>query len=74
MGLILALELVGENKVPDPQTVARLFELTKQNGLLIGKGGLMGNVIRITPPLNVTADQLDQALKALDRSFSQMGS
>jgi 4-aminobutyrate aminotransferase-like enzyme len=34
----------------------------------------MGNVIRITPPLNVTADQLDQALKALDRSFSQMGS
>jgi 4-aminobutyrate aminotransferase-like enzyme len=33
----------------------------------------MGNVIRISPPLNVTKDQIDQALKLLDRSFSEMG-
>ena len=53
--------------------VKRLFELTKTNGLLIGKGGLMGNVIRITPPLNVAKDQVDQSLTMLDRSFGQMG-
>ena len=73
MGLMQGLELVGENKRPAPEAVKRLFELTKTNGLLIGKGGLMGNVVRITPPLNVTKDQVDHALKILDRSFRQMG-
>ncbi|MBI4490278.1 MAG: aspartate aminotransferase family protein [Deltaproteobacteria bacterium] len=73
MGLMQALELVGENKRPDSEAVQRLFEQTKANGLLIGKGGLMGNVIRITPPLNVTKDQVDRALKKLDQSFAQMG-
>ena len=47
--------------------------MTKRNGLLIGKGGLMGNVIRITPALNVTSDQVDEALERLDRSLGQMG-
>ena len=67
------LELVGEHKRPDGEAVRRLFERTKANGLLIGKGGLMGNVIRITPPLNVTKDEIDRALKLLDQSFAQLG-
>jgi 4-aminobutyrate aminotransferase-like enzyme len=74
MGLMQGLELVGENKRPAPDAVKRLFESTKANGLLIGKGGLAGNVIRIAPPLNVTGGQVDDALKILDRSFSQIGS
>ena len=65
--------MVGENKGPDAGAVKRLFERTKANGLLIGRGGLMGNVIRIAPPLNVTRDHIDQALKTLDQSFAQMG-
>jgi len=73
MGLMQELELVGENKQPQPEATRRLFEATKANGLLIGKGGLAGNVVRITPPLNVTGDQIDQALKMLDRSFGRMG-
>ncbi len=73
MGLMQGLELVGENKRPDGEAVRRLFERTKANGLLIGKGGLMGNVIRITPPLNVTKDEIDRALKLLDQSFAQLG-
>lgn len=73
MGLMQALELVGENKGPAPEAVRRLFENTKVNGLLIGRGGLMGNVIRITPPLSVTKDQVEEALKKLDRSFAQTG-
>jgi 4-aminobutyrate aminotransferase-like enzyme len=73
MGLMQGLELVGENKRPNPEAVKRLFELTKTNGLLIGKGGLFGNVIRVTPPLNVTREQIDDALKKLDQSFGAMG-
>jgi 4-aminobutyrate aminotransferase-like enzyme len=73
MGLMQGLELVGENKRPNPEAVKRLFELTKANGLLIGKGGLFGNVVRVTPPLNVTREQIDDALKKLDQSFAAMG-
>ena len=73
MGLMQAMELVGENKKPDAEALKRLFETTKRHGLLIGKGGLMGNVVRIAPPLNVTKDQVDHALKVLDQSFAQMG-
>ncbi len=73
MGLMQALELVGENKKPDAASLKRLFEATKRNSLLIGKGGLWGNVVRIAPPLNVTKDQVDHALQVLDRSFAQLG-
>ncbi len=73
MGLMQGIEMVGPDKAPSPEAVARLFELTKQNGLLIGRGGLMGNVIRITPALNVTKEHVDEALTRLDRSLSQMG-
>jgi 4-aminobutyrate aminotransferase len=73
MGLMQALELVNEDKVPDRESTARIFELTKRHGLLIGRGGLMGNIFRITPPLNVTKGQIDQAIGALDRSFSELG-
>ena len=73
MGLMQGIEMVGPDKTPSPEAVARLFELTKQNGLLIGKGGLMGNVIRITPALNVTKEHVDEALTRLDRSLAQMG-
>ena len=73
MGLMQGIEMVGPDKTPSPEAVARLFELTKRNGLLIGKGGLMGNVIRITPALNVTKEHVDEALERLDRSLAQMG-
>lgn len=73
MGLMQAIEMVGPDKAPSPEAVGRLFELTRRNGLLIGKGGLMGNVVRITPALNVTGDQVDEALARLDRSMAQMG-
>jgi 4-aminobutyrate aminotransferase-like enzyme len=40
---------------------------------LLGKGGTYGNVLRVSPALNVNKDQIDQALKVLDQSFAQMG-
>jgi 4-aminobutyrate aminotransferase-like enzyme len=67
------MELVGERKRPDAEATKRLMELTKVGGLLVGKGGTYGNVLRVAPPLNVNKDQIDQALKQLDRSFAQLG-
>jgi len=73
MGLMQGMELVGEKKQPDAESAKRLMELTKINGLLVGKGGTYGNVLRVAPPLNVNKDQIDQALKVLDQSFGQLG-
>ncbi len=73
-GLMQALELVKDetkkDRTPDPASTGRLFEETKRRGLLIGRGGLYGNVIRIAPPLNVTRAEIEEGLKALDESFA----
>lgn len=74
MGLMQALELVEDRKtkVPAKKAIAALFEETRRRGLLIGKGGLYGNVVRVTPPLNVTKDEVDRALKLLDEAFTEI--
>ncbi|MCG5211651.1 aspartate aminotransferase family protein [Streptosporangium sp. KLBMP 9127] len=62
-GLMFAVELVdpatGE---PAPAWAARFMEVTKKAGLLAGKGGLHGNVIRMAPPLTITADEAREGL------------
>jgi alanine-glyoxylate transaminase / (R)-3-amino-2-methylpropionate-pyruvate transaminase len=76
-GLMQALELVkdetAKDRTPDAVTTSRLFEETKKRGLLIGRGGLWGNVIRIAPPLNATRAELEEGLKSLDESFAALG-
>jgi len=61
-GLMLAIETVHPGTVdPSPERATALLEGCKDRGLLIGKGGLYGNVLRIVPPLTVTADEIDEA-------------
>jgi 4-aminobutyrate aminotransferase-like enzyme len=48
------------------------MELTKRRGLLVGKGGLDGNVIRIQPPLELTSEQIDKSCAILDEVFSEI--
>ncbi len=68
MGLMQAIELVEDRNTKEPaaSAAARVMEETKNRGLLVGKGGLYGNVIRIGPPLNITAEQIDQGIEALN--------
>jgi 4-aminobutyrate aminotransferase len=72
MGLMQGLELVRdrETKEPDPQSVLRVFEETKHRGVLIGKGGLYGNVIRTGLMLNSTKDTVDELIGALDGALA----
>lgn len=72
LGLMQGCELVKENKAPDPQSVARILEGTRHRGVLIGKGGLWGNVLRIAPPLTATREQIDELVAALDASFAEL--
>jgi 4-aminobutyrate aminotransferase len=72
MGLIQGIEIVKGKKEPAPDFVAEIFETTREEGLLIGRGGLYGNVIRITPPLTVDKAEIDHALHILDRAFEKI--
>ena len=76
MGLMQGVELVRDesaaDRTPDPEATGRLFEATKERGLLIGRGGLHGNVLRISPPLTVSAAEVDEALEKLDGGFSAL--
>ena len=74
LGLMRAIECVKdrETKEPDPQSVLRIFEETRRRGVLIGKGGLYGNVIRIGPPLVSAKSHVDELITALDAAFAQL--
>jgi alanine-glyoxylate transaminase/(R)-3-amino-2-methylpropionate-pyruvate transaminase len=76
MGLMQGVELVEDeaagNRAPAKAFTLRLFEETRKRGLLIGKGGLDGNVLRISPALTVTEAEVDEALGVLDHSFAAL--
>lgn len=70
MGLMQALEIVKPNSIePDAARTAALLNAGKDQGLLLGKGGLYGNVIRITPHLNTTAEDIDTAMELLAKAL-----
>jgi 4-aminobutyrate aminotransferase len=74
MGLMQGIELVKDRKTkePAPEALLRVFEETKRRGVLIGKGGLYGNVIRTGMMLNSTRDNVDELIAALDAGFAAL--
>jgi 4-aminobutyrate aminotransferase-like enzyme len=72
MGLMQALELVEDHasKKPSPAGTNAVMEEARKRGLLIGKGGFYGNVIRMSPPLNISKADVDEAVRILDESFA----
>lgn len=73
-GLLLGLELVKDRDTREPETsgTANLMEIAKDNQLLLGKGGLWGNSIRIAPPLNITKTECDELLTKLRLSLETL--
>ena len=73
MGPMQAIELVKDRgtKEPDPQGTNRLMEATRKRGLLIGKGGLYGNALRIAPPMVVNKGQIDDAIRLLGEALGE---
>jgi 4-aminobutyrate aminotransferase len=69
-GLMLGIELVAPGtKDPNPAAATAVLEATREAGLLIGKGGTKGNVLRIAPPLSVTAEEVDIAADILTEAL-----
>ena len=72
MGLMQAIELVKDRttKEPAPQETTHLMDEARRAGLLIGKGGLWGNVIRMSPPMNISRADVDEAIRLLDQALA----
>ena len=71
MGLMQGMELVKDRqtKEPAPEALAAVMEGARARGMIIGRGGLYGNVVRISPPLNVTVADADQAADVIDQAL-----
>ena len=73
-GLMIGVELVKDRQTKEPGKAecARVMELAREMGLLIGKGGLWGQTIRIKPPLCITLADADFLLEVLDAAFTKL--
>jgi alanine-glyoxylate transaminase/(R)-3-amino-2-methylpropionate-pyruvate transaminase len=74
MGLMLGVELVRDRQTKEPASseTVELLERCKNRGLIVGKGGLSGNVLRIKPPMCVTKDDADFLVDCLDEVLTQV--
>jgi len=72
-GLMIGIELVvpgtGE---PSPAAATAALEAARRRGLLVGKGGLYGNVLRIAPPLSLTPEEADEGFDALAAALADV--
>lgn len=73
-GLMIGVELVRDRQTKEPASTecAQVFETAKDMGLLIGKGGLHGNILRIKPPMCIQQADVDFALAVLDEAFTTL--
>ena len=73
-GLMTGIELVKDRqtKEPFPEACLKVFERSRELGLLIGKGGLFGSVLRIKPPMCITREDVDFMLEVLDIAFGEV--
>ncbi len=73
-GMMQGIELVRNQQTKEPATqeMLKVMEICKEEGVLIGKGGIDANTIRIQPPLELTKDQIDKGYQALDKAFAMV--
>jgi 4-aminobutyrate aminotransferase len=65
-GLMIGVELVVPGTTdPSPAAASSVLEKTRENGLLVGKGGLLGNVVRLAPPMTLTDEEAEEGLRIL---------
>ncbi len=73
-GLMIGVELVRDRVTKEPANTEAiaLLEIAKDQGLLVGKGGFYGNVLRIKPPMCITSADVDFALEVLDDALGRV--
>ena len=76
MGLMQAIEFVADetcqDRTPAPERTSLFIEAARQRGLLLGRGGVYGNVVRIAPPLTVSSGEVDEALRIIEDALTDV--
>ena len=72
MGLMLGIELVRDRGTKEParEETLDVLEHAREMGVLLGKGGLFGNILRIKPPMCITREDAEFALEVLDKALA----
>lgn len=72
-GLMLALEMVGPDGSPNPEAAVRFLQACRERGVLVGKGGIGANAIRVSPPLTITREAAEEAANAFEEALAVTG-
>ena len=72
-GLMIGVEIVEPGtRTPNPKATAAVMEKAREYGLLVGKGGIYGNVFRLAPPLSLTQEEADEGYAIMERAFEEV--
>ena len=73
IGLMMGMELVTDRKTKAPAKAqaSDIRRICRENGVLVGVGGQLTNVVRIQPPLVISDEDLDRTLEVLDQALTQ---
>ncbi len=74
-GLMLAIEMVKDRKTkePDPEVTAAVFENCRDSGLILSKSGPYQSVLRMVPPMCLSAEDVDKVADGLNHAFNALG-
>ena len=72
-GLMLGIELVGPGGEPNPPAAVGFMQACRERGVLVGKGGINANAIRISPPLTVTREAAEEAANVFEEALAEIG-
>ncbi len=72
-GLMIGVELAHADGTAAPEIAAEVLEESRRHGLLLGKGGLEGNVLRIAPPLSLTESEAREGGRILLAALEKAG-
>jgi len=73
LGLMVGIELVTDDKrTPGTAEAEAVRDHCLAAGVLVGVGGVYGNVVRVQPPLVITTQQLDRAVDAIVHALEQV--
>jgi len=74
-GLMIAVELVEPgSKTPNVAATKAIMERARQDGLLLGSGGMHGNALRIAPPLSLTEEEATEGFEIIKKAIEEVGS
>jgi 4-aminobutyrate aminotransferase len=70
---MLGIELVGPDGEPNPPAAVGFMQACRKRGVLVGKGGINGNAVRVSPPLTITREAAEAAAKVFEEALAEVG-